>query len=65
MRILVISSEENMTTAIEMAQWIIREKPGSSITITDEFEAQALIDVDGYNHILKNPTKEQIKELLC
>lgn len=63
MRILIISNE--LGTALEYAQLLLAHEPSTSITITDEVDAQELIDYNGYTHILKRPTLKDIKELLC
>jgi hypothetical protein len=64
MRILIIADDEHLSIAVEAAQMIIGEERGSSITITDPDQAMELIDVDGYDHVLKNPTLETVLKLI-
>lgn len=60
MRILIIG---DMVTAIELAQ-VIMQHDGSSITIACDEELEAL-DLDYYDHILRNPSLQDIKDILC
>jgi len=64
MRILIIADEEHTPLAVEIAQKLIGENPGDSITITDEANSGDLIECDGYNYVVKNPTLQSVLELI-
>jgi hypothetical protein len=64
MRLLFIADEEHLSAAIHIAQALIGEDPGNSITITDEEGSGALIDSDGYNYVVKNPTMDSVMKLI-
>lgn len=64
MRILIIADDEYFSDAVNAAQLVLSEDRGSSITITDPEQSAELIDVDGYDHVLRNPTYEQVLKLL-
>lgn len=64
MRLLIIADDDHLSVAVNIAQSLLSDEPGSSITITDEANAGELVDSNGYDHIVRNPDMQTVLNLI-